>query len=181
MLIFGQKYSRVHISSDEVFSKILKKPSIVQKKMIPHMKAFGLFNKMKQTNKKIPEKNNSKWPPKKKVIFQLRQFSIFFCENFMDWSFGQQRHKPKNSLKTPKMHFLPVFELMSDSLTTIQVEPHQCPCINQSYTSKDQSQKFSRKNIESWRSPENDFCLVFSFLVFGYWVVQKICFFVFSQ
>jgi hypothetical protein len=38
----------VHISSDEVFSKILKKTSIVQKKMIPHMKAFGLFNKMKQ-------------------------------------------------------------------------------------------------------------------------------------
>ena len=27
---------------------------------------------------------------------------------------------------------------------------------------------FSRKNIENWRSPENDFCLVF-----GYWVVQK--------
>ena len=25
-------YSRVHISSDEVFSKILKKPSVVQKK-----------------------------------------------------------------------------------------------------------------------------------------------------
>ena len=41
-------YSRVHISSDEVFSKILKKPSIVQKKIMPHMKAFGLFNKMKQ-------------------------------------------------------------------------------------------------------------------------------------
>ena len=33
-------YSRVHISSDEVFSKILKKPSIVQKKMIPHMKGL---------------------------------------------------------------------------------------------------------------------------------------------
>ena len=46
-------YSRVHISSDEVFSKILKKPSIVQKKMIPHMKAFGLFNKMKQKKFKI--------------------------------------------------------------------------------------------------------------------------------
>ena len=41
-------YSRVHISSDEVFSKILKKLSIVQKTMIPHMKAFCLFNKMKQ-------------------------------------------------------------------------------------------------------------------------------------
>ena len=40
-------YSRVHFSSDEVFSKILKKPSIVQKKTIPHMKAFGLFHKTK--------------------------------------------------------------------------------------------------------------------------------------
>jgi hypothetical protein len=44
-------YSRAHISSDEVFSKILKKPSIAQKEMIPHMKAFGLFNKMKQKKK----------------------------------------------------------------------------------------------------------------------------------
>ena len=31
--------------------------------------------------------------------------------------------------------------------------------------------KFSQKNIENWRSHENDFCLVFSSLVFGYWVV----------
>ena len=36
-------YRRVHISSDEVFSKILKKPSIVQKKIIPHMKAEVIF------------------------------------------------------------------------------------------------------------------------------------------
>ena len=28
-------------------------------------------------------------------------------------------HKGKNSLKTQKMHFLPVFELTSNSLTTI--------------------------------------------------------------
>ena len=59
------KYSRVHISSDEVFSEILKKPSIVQKKMIPHMKAFGLFNKMKQKNFFL-KKKKSKWPPKKR-------------------------------------------------------------------------------------------------------------------
>jgi hypothetical protein len=72
-----KNYSRVHISLDEVFSKILKKPSIVQKKMIPHMKAFGLLNKMKQ-KKKNSEKKNSKWPPEKRVIFQLRQFSNFF-------------------------------------------------------------------------------------------------------
>ena len=40
-------YSCVHINSDEVFSKILKKPSIVQKKMIPCNKTFGLFDKVK--------------------------------------------------------------------------------------------------------------------------------------
>jgi hypothetical protein len=51
--------------------------------------------------------------------------------------------------------------------------------LDQSYTSKDQSQRFSQKNIENWRSPENDFCLVFSFLVFGYWVVQFFFFFLF--
>ena len=63
-------YSRVHISSDEVFSKILKKPSTVQKKMIPHIKAFGLFNKMKQ-------KKNSKWPPKKCHLPALPILNIF--------------------------------------------------------------------------------------------------------
>ena len=33
-------YSRVHKSSDSFFSKILEKPSIVQKKMIPHIKGL---------------------------------------------------------------------------------------------------------------------------------------------
>ena len=37
----------MHISSDEVFSKIPKEPSIVQKKMIPYIKAFGLLDYMK--------------------------------------------------------------------------------------------------------------------------------------
>ena len=36
------------------------------------------------------------------------------------------RHKLKHGLKTQKMHFLPVFELISESLTAIQIEPHQC-------------------------------------------------------
>ena len=82
------KYSRVHISSDEVFSKILKKPSIVQKKMIPHIK--GLQFSMKWSKKKIQNGRlkNSKWPPQKNLIFQLRQFAIFFHEIFMDWSLG---------------------------------------------------------------------------------------------
>ena len=30
----------------------------------------------------------SKWPTKKELAFQLCKFSIFVCENFMDWSFG---------------------------------------------------------------------------------------------
>ena len=33
----------MHISLDKVISKILKKPSIGQKKMIPHMKAKAIF------------------------------------------------------------------------------------------------------------------------------------------
>jgi hypothetical protein len=73
-------YSRVHITSDEVFSKILKKPSIVQKKMIPHMKAFGLFNKMKQ--KKKIRKKNSKWPLKKRSFSSSANSQYFFVKFF---------------------------------------------------------------------------------------------------
>ena len=56
-------YSRVHISSDEVFSKILKKPSIVQKKMIPHMNDKVVFIGNKQFFFVLQK--NSKWPTKK--------------------------------------------------------------------------------------------------------------------
>ena len=34
------------------------------------------------------QKKNSKWPTQKNNVFQNRQFSIFFCENFMDRSLG---------------------------------------------------------------------------------------------
>ena len=37
------------------------------------------------------------------------------------------RQKLKNSQKVPKMHFLAVFELLSDSLTAIYIELHRCP------------------------------------------------------
>ena len=56
-------YNRVHISSDEVSSKILKKPSIVQKKMIPHMKAKLIFIGKTQQIYLFKKKNNQK--PKK--------------------------------------------------------------------------------------------------------------------
>jgi hypothetical protein len=38
----------VHKSLDSFFSKILEKPSIVQKKMIPHIKGLDFFTEMKQ-------------------------------------------------------------------------------------------------------------------------------------
>ena len=81
-------YSRVHKSPPPFFSKILEEPSIVQKKMIPHI--YGLGFSLIWSKKKIKMANleNSKWPPQKNLIFQLRQFSIFFHKIFMDWSLG---------------------------------------------------------------------------------------------
>ena len=81
-------YSRVHISSDEVFSKILRKPSIVQKKMIPHMKAKVVFIGKKQKQIFFLKNTIQNGRLKKKLIFQLCQFSIFFYKNFMDGSFS---------------------------------------------------------------------------------------------
>jgi hypothetical protein len=37
------------------------------------------------------------------------------------------QHKLKNGLKTQKMHFLPVFALMTASITGIWIEQNQCP------------------------------------------------------
>jgi hypothetical protein len=62
IIMKNDTYSRVHISSDEVFSKILRKLSIVQKKMIPHMKAKVFFSGKKKKRKKKIQKKNSKWP-----------------------------------------------------------------------------------------------------------------------
>ena len=53
--LFTPKYSRLHIRSDEIFFKIMKKPSIVQKEMIPHMNGLLVFIEIKQ-KKKIVEK-----------------------------------------------------------------------------------------------------------------------------
>jgi len=87
-LQFRWLYSRAHKSSDSFFSKILEKLSIVQKKMIPHIN--GLHFSMRWSKKKFKMANleNSKWPPQKNLVFQLRQFSIFFHEISMVWSLG---------------------------------------------------------------------------------------------
>ena len=44
-------YSRVHISSDTAFLKILKKPSIVQEYMLPHMNLLGFLHTEKPKKK----------------------------------------------------------------------------------------------------------------------------------
>ena len=59
-----------------MFSKILKKPSIVHKKMIPHMKAKIVFIG-KNKNKKSILKKKSKWPTKKAHFPALPILNIF--------------------------------------------------------------------------------------------------------
>jgi hypothetical protein len=48
-----------------------------------------VFIEMKQKKNVFFEKKKSKWPTQKKPHFPaLRQFSIFFHENIMDWCLG---------------------------------------------------------------------------------------------
>ena len=54
------------------------------------------------------------------------------------------------TLKTQKMHFLPVFEHMSDSLMAIKVEPHQCPSHQSVLLIKGPIHEIFSKNIENW-------------------------------
>ena len=70
------------------------------------------------------------------------------------------QHKGTNSLKKQIMHVLPVFELMSDSLTAIYVEPHWCPLQKSILLAKDQSVKFSWKFFENWRFWKTHFFLI---------------------
>ena len=88
-ITFGlSSYSRVHKSPPPFFTKILEKPSIVQKKKIPHINGLGFSLIWSKKKIKMADLKNSKWPPQKNLIFQLRQFSIFFHEIPMDWSLG---------------------------------------------------------------------------------------------
>ena len=52
------------------------------------MEAFSLCIDQKHQKIFFEKPNNQKQKTKQNVIFQLRQFSIFFDENFMDWSLG---------------------------------------------------------------------------------------------
>jgi hypothetical protein len=90
----------------------------------------GDFNGEKAKIFFLEKPNYQKQKTKQNVIFQLRQFSIFFRENFTDWSLGKQdwlmqrasmwlnlcgrkavRHLLKKGVKTQKRHFYPFFYL----------------------------------------------------------------------
>ena len=63
------------------FSKILRKPFIVQKKMIPHMKAKVVFIGKKRNKTKKFEKK-SKWPTRKKARFPGPPILNIFLRKF---------------------------------------------------------------------------------------------------
>ena len=67
-------------------------------------------------------------------------------------SFGCEagRYKLKNGLKTQKMHFLPVIELILDSLTAIKDEPHKCHSHFSILLIQGPIHKIFTKNIENW-------------------------------
>ena len=65
----------MHISSDDVFSKILKKPSIVPKKMIPYRKAKVVF---------IGKKNHFPAPPILYIFSQKFHGSVVWLVELID-------------------------------------------------------------------------------------------------
>ena len=72
----------MHKSSDSFFSKILEKLSIVQKKMIPHMKGLSFSLKWSKKKFKMADSKNSKWPPQKKTHFPAPSILNIFSWNF---------------------------------------------------------------------------------------------------
>ena len=95
------------------------------------------------------------------------------CLNF--WGCEAVGHKLKNTLKTPKMHFLPVFELMSDSLTATKVETNQCTSHQSILLTQGPIYEIFTKNIQNWQSWKTQFFWVghFEFEIF-YMVWTKI-------
>ena len=77
-----------------------------------------IFMGMKQ-ERNISLEKNPKMVDKKIWVIQNRRFSSVFLKLLGIYGCEAVQHKRKNSLKTPKIHFLPVFEIMLDNLKTI--------------------------------------------------------------
>ena len=73
-----KRYSHVHISSGSLFSKILRKPSMVQKKMISHLIGLLVFFEMKKFFFILKKK--SKWPTQKNSFSSSANSKYFFMK-----------------------------------------------------------------------------------------------------
>ena len=80
------RYSHVHISSDEVFSKIMKKPS-----MMPHMKAKLIFIGIFFWKTKKPKKKTLKFSGKNIENWRSWKMTFFFCYLFQDIGFFKRK------------------------------------------------------------------------------------------
>ena len=97
----------------------------------------------------------------------LTWFNLYGCESV--W------HKPKNSLKTPKMHFCLFLSLCQTASQSQKLRQTNALCINQFYKPKDQSVKFSRKFFENGRFWKSQFFWVGHFdLIFFCFILMKI-------
>ena len=80
-------YSRVHISSDSLFSKILKKSFMVHKKMIPHMNGLLFFIRWSKFFFFF-WKNKFKMAASKKPHFPAPPILNIFSWKFHGWVLG---------------------------------------------------------------------------------------------
>ena len=117
----------------------------------------------------------------KKKSFWFKMKSFYFLKNVVKRNSKEKlKTSPKNGLKTQKMHFLPVFELTLASLTAIWVEQNQCPLHQSILLTQGPIYEIFMKKY--WELTKPWKWLLFSFLVFGFWLLgcSKIFFFGFS-
>ena len=135
------------------------------------MKAFGLFNKIKQTYFFFLKKKNQNGCLKKRSFSSSANSQYFFVKilwigpwvSRIDWCEGHwcgltymvvrlSGISPNTAQKHQKCNFCLFLSLCRTASQPYRLNHVNALCINQSYKPKDQSIKISQKNIENWRS-----------------------------
>ena len=141
------------------------------------------MRRSKRKNPKWPTKKTPHFPPPSILnicvskIFWIGPWvsRIGWCKGHWCGSTYLVVRLSNKSSKTQKMHFLPVFELMSDSLTTIYIEPHQCPSHQSILLAQAPIHKIFMKKYWKLAELENVFFLSRPF--FFFFLLQKKDFF----
>ena len=81
-LPYNLNNSRVHISSNSLFSKILKRPFIVQKKMMPHIKGLDFSQRWGKKKIQNGRLRKFKMAASKKPCFPAPPILNIFSRNF---------------------------------------------------------------------------------------------------